>query len=149
MTPTQIDYLKRRALVFVTDEAAGRVHVLDDRYRQSDAPLCVSADVYGEAEKSPAHQGSCEDGEVEQSRGFLTADTPFVALDMNSERLKVRLLTRSGHLHEIKADVMERSGWITCVFPILFWIWGRALRTRRGECRSMGLGCIGNPATGF
>ena len=34
-------YLRRRSLIFVTDYAAGRVHILDDRMRHSEERFCI------------------------------------------------------------------------------------------------------------
>ena len=109
--PSDMVFLARRSLLFVRDEAAGRVHVLDERYRHSQEVDCLPASLYGEGEyRAERHRGVCSPDHVEQHRGYLTADSPVMAMDGDSERLELHFLTSEGFLYKLNADLMEQSG---------------------------------------
>lgn len=111
VAPTDMAFISRRSFLFVQDRAAGRVHVLDDRYRHSQEVFCVSAEIYGEGEyRSDRHRGNCPPEHVQQRRGVLEADTPIVAMNANSERLELHFLTESGRFYKLNVDLMEQSG---------------------------------------
>gem|GEM_PF-2132287 len=104
-------FVRRRSLVFVRDSDAGRIHILDSRYRHTEQVFCFAEDMFPDEERRAYQQEDCADGEVAIHRGFLEASSPFVAMDEDSERLEVHLLTASGELYFMNVDLMEQPAF--------------------------------------
>lgn len=100
-------YIRRRSLIFVTDYAAGRVHILDDRMRHSEERFCILEDVFPHEEYRLDQQEGCPDGAVAIHRGFVQADSPIVAMDADQDRLEVHFLTEAGYLYKLNTDLQE------------------------------------------
>jgi hypothetical protein len=104
-------YMRRRSLIFVTDYASGRVHMLDDRMRHSEERFCILEDVFPDEEHRPDQQEGCPDGAVAIHRGFLQAESAIVAMDADQERLEVHFLTETGTLYKLNTDLQEMSAF--------------------------------------
>ena len=104
-------FFRRHSLVFVRDEAANRVHILDARYRHSGGVYCLPVGAFPEEERFAYQQESCAEGEVSLHRGFLQAESPIVAMSADSERSEIHFLTQNGLLYKLNVDLLEVSSF--------------------------------------
>ena len=104
--PTELQTLPDRAVSFVLDRQAGRVHVLDSRYAHDGRAYCIDTE---QVSKSTAKGGSesCPEGTDEVQRGALVPTDRPVALAVDPSDRAVYLLTRGGVLMRADADVLR------------------------------------------
>ena len=108
VAPVELSVLPDRALVFVLDSQADRVHILDARYGHDGRAFCINESEVSDS-KVKGRVARCADGTTEVQRGALIPRDRPVALAVDPVRRTAVILTRGGTLFRVQADVLSSS----------------------------------------
>jgi hypothetical protein len=106
VNPTELIMFPDRALAFVLDTEAERVHVLDERYGHDGRAYCIDMTQVSRstAKGSAVH---CPEGRSEVQRGALVPDDRPLAMALDTIGHTAAVLSRSGVLYHGAADIIE------------------------------------------
>ncbi len=112
VSPSHIALMPGRPQAFVLDSAAGRVHVLDDRYRHQRKYHCLDAATNWPAfPVTERQQAGCEAGQVMVERGGLeTPGAAPLAMALDPDGLRV-FVWAGGRVFGASADLLHEDPW--------------------------------------